>query len=96
MSCLIVNVWKRPCLPCYSCNTSKTSHLQDVRRIETKGPAVDDLIHTVVVEPADEEQGYAAEQVLQGLPHGSELQAPCTYMPLLWLRPGPHSVARVP
>lgn len=37
---------------------------QDLRRIETKGPSVDDLIHTVVVEPADEEQGLPAEEVL--------------------------------
>lgn len=37
--------------------------LQDLRRIETKGPSVEDLVHTVVVEPEDEEQGLAAETV---------------------------------
>jgi hypothetical protein len=42
--------------------------VQDVRRIETKGPAVDDLVHTAVVEPADEEEGLAVEEVRYGAP----------------------------
>jgi hypothetical protein len=50
--------------------------LQDVRRIETKGPAVDDLIHTAVVEPADEEEGLAVEEVLHDVP---ECVQDCTW-----------------
>lgn len=57
------------------------SVMQDLRRIETKGPAVDDLIHTHIVEPADEEQGLPAEEVLHTLwDQGSTKRLICFWM----------------
>ena len=52
--------------PALSAADKQSLYVQDVRRIETKGPAVDDLIHTAVVEPADEEEGLAVEEVRYG------------------------------
>lgn len=44
--------------------------LQDVDRIETQGPRLEDLVHTHVVEESDAEEGTEANKVINGLESG--------------------------